>query len=60
MAVNYGELRSLNAREMISALVRDGFLSIAATGPTRSITILMDGESPLPFTEAKVRSPGKR
>jgi predicted RNA binding protein YcfA (HicA-like mRNA interferase family) len=25
MAINYGRLRSLTAREMISALIRDGF-----------------------------------
>jgi predicted RNA binding protein YcfA (HicA-like mRNA interferase family) len=25
MAINYGQLRSLTARELISALIRDGF-----------------------------------
>ena len=40
MAINYSLLRSLTARELISALARDGFVLTARLAPINSTAIL--------------------
>ena len=50
MAINYSHLRSLTARELISALARDGFVLDRQAARINSISILTGGELRSHFT----------